>query len=380
MSTKHSISYPEIYSSDKIGHILSSSPTLPLEPIKPKEPEKPKDPCEYDSGGERGCFGFMLFGSIAAFFWIMNSHIDNKLGLLSHLVIMILLSFFLFKTTTYDKKSHKGKKDKYINDIKFYPTFVQQYQKELKEYNIKMQAYKSTIEEMLSTHSLKKYRSSLVLSYLYTRTHPQLMPYSNSDNIRIGVSEYFFRDLLESNGFNICFNKKIKVGNHFFYPDILIEQQGLLIDIEIDEPYIESDGTPIHFVDQYLTSVDNDRNTFFTQQGFEVIRFAEEQIFLHPNRCIGVIKEYIEQTLSGNEYFVSNNDDFCIKKWTSEDASKLAYRRFRRTYIPAEYLKYIDNEDEKTYTQLVQEIRHSTNPNQKFSINNHELVPDDLPF
>lgn len=97
-------------------------------------------------------------------------------------------------------------------------------------------------------------------------------------------------------------NASIPAGGSYFYPDFLICEKGLFIDVEIDEPYVGNDGTPIHYVDNqygFCTSVDKERNDYITSQGFEIIRFSEEQIFLHPQECIIVIKDYISSILSG---------------------------------------------------------------------------------
>ena len=141
-------------------------------------------------------------------------------------------------------------------------------------------------------------------------------------------------------------------------PDFIIfdEEYNLKIDIEIDEPYIGMDGTPIHLYDFQ-------RNNFFIEHGFIVIRFSELQIVMFPKECCEVIKETIEWIKKGvtEEFVIEKHKSIIHKKWTKDEAHKMAFNRFRNSYLPqnlkekiiTESLQfekdYIENFDDELY-------------------------------
>ena len=116
----------------------------------------------------------------------------------------------------------------------------------------------------------------------------------------------------------------------------------------------------IHYLDKpyiSLESVDHKRNDYIRNAGFEIIRFSEEQIFLHPMDCILFIEAFIKSITSAKgkpDY----SDEFVVKKWTKEQAYKLAYQRFRNTYIPSEIQRFIKNESYKTYAEARSDIEN----------------------
>src|SRR5690606_25978332 len=91
-----------------------------------------------------------------------------------------------------------------------------------------------------------------------------------------GATEDFFLTFLSNNiSENIFTDLTLdysSVQKRFSYkPDFIIEvkELNLFIDIEIDEPYVGSNGSPIHF----KKSNDNLRNNFFIDNKWIVIRF-----------------------------------------------------------------------------------------------------------
>lgn len=350
--------YPEIYTSNEVLNIFKSMPSLPLKPEEPKKPQKPKDPGEYDSGGNRGCSAFMILGAIVMFCFVVSSDAENKVGLILLSVALFFLSFFLFKTTTWDKDANREEQRKYRKDMISYPEKLKAYEADLVKYKDSLAQYEAVVKELTSIASVAKYRSKGMTSYLRRRAKPTLINIETDDLIKKGASEDYFKDLLKANGFNLLHDLKIKAGSKFYYPDILIEIDGLYLDIEIDEPYAGNDGTPIHYVkNDYGVehSIDEDRNKFFTRNGFEVIRFSEEQIFCHTEDCVNVIREYVESLLQGKIY--ETDSSLCQQKWTYEDSMRMAYRRFRRTYVPAEYVTNIDKEEQLSYQEILEEIK-----------------------
>lgn len=105
----------------------------------------------------------------------------------------------------------------------------------------------------------------------------------------------------------------------------------LVIDIEIDAPYDENTGLPTHFKGQ-----DDERNQFFNNRGWVVIRFTERQVHLHPKACCKVIAEVIAGVNPG---FVVPEDLQLIAAieiedfWSKEKAEQWAKGKYRENYL-----------------------------------------------
>ncbi|MCT7971238.1 hypothetical protein [Laspinema olomoucense] len=106
----------------------------------------------------------------------------------------------------------------------------------------------------------------------------------------------------------------------------------LYIDIEVDEPYIHNSKEPYHFLNFWK---DDNRNSFFLQNGWIVIRFAEEQVAKWPLSCCKVVATIINE-LTGKpipETLASQPDLPEIKRWTEAEAQEMANKNFRKTYL-----------------------------------------------
>lgn len=337
--------YPELYLSDDIKGLLTSLPPMPLAPEEPIEPPVPVDPGEYDNGGNRGCSLFFLIGAIIGLV-VAFAQDDINWGVVLPLIALIGLLFFMFKTTTWDKESHIKKKEEYKNAVANYPRLLAEYEREKARYLEAKRKYDSTISAILSECSLSEYRSELFEEWKSHRSSPVYMDCDASDIVKKGASEDYFASVLAN--YDVCcyVDKKVPVGSKYYYPDIILVYDNLFFDIEIDEPYAGNDGTPIHYLEDnhgLLSSIDEDRNEYMTKKGFEVIRFSEEQIFLHTDDCLRFIGDVMVSIKHG--IVPSTNTSFSVKKLTKEQASKLAYKRFRNTYVPLNYQKYIDQEN-----------------------------------
>lgn len=367
-------SYPEIYISNEVRQILNKEPQLPMKPQEPQKPSLPKDPGEYDSGGNRGCSALMIVASVVLFIFVCNSDKDNKIGVILATIGSFLCALFLFKTTTWDKDSHEEQRKQYRKDIESYPSRLKEYEVSLERYKTLLSDYDIRFKTLTSAHYLKKFRADLMRSFLTNRDKAPLCKIDLTDSIKIGASEEYFKNRLRSEGFNVLDGFKIKAGTKYFYPDILIEHNGLYLDIEIDEPYSGNDGTPIHYLKMDYAvpySIDRDRNDFFNKHGFEVIRFCEEQVFRYTDECIQLIIEFTQSLMNGEKYSNPINGDFIKPKWYYEDCAKMAYRRFRKTYVPNEYVKYIDREEQHSYQEIIEEIERNKR---------EQSYSDDLPF
>lgn len=153
------------------------------------------------------------------------------------------------------------------------------------------------------------------------------------------TEESFCRDFLMNYFKNQVYDSlTVFIGSNPYEPDLafvdLTSGKNIFIDIEIDEPYDGVTRKPTHYRTQNGTS-DDYRNQGFTDRGWMVIRFAEEQIFTSPNECVKFIGEVIK---SVNPIFSSSclsfpNDLKRISMWNEAEASKFAEERKREKYL-----------------------------------------------
>jgi very-short-patch-repair endonuclease len=123
-----------------------------------------------------------------------------------------------------------------------------------------------------------------------------------------------------------------KVG--YYFPDIsyIDEEKNILIDIEIDEPYTRS-GIPTHFLDN---TNDIQRNTFFTDNGWHVIRFSENQVKNELKNVIKTVDLFIKSL--NNRTNKELNDFlnfFSEKRWSYSEAQK-DLSNYKRDYYNLE--------------------------------------------
>lgn len=344
--------YPEIYFSFPVRSRLDKAPPIPSAPIEPKKPIKPVAPPSKKEG--LGCLVIFVIGGIAAVISVISSSdfdIEAFFAVFWLGVFVFMLIFFSILAV----KSEKQDRLQYEEDEKRYPVLLEQYKKSYQEYLTRKDIYDAQIEKIMSPSNLTRYRQEMIMSWLKVRERPQFMSFNDSDVVKKGVSEKYFMNLL-SKRYEVLDNQKIPVGGKYYYPDIIIICDNLYIDIEIDEPYVGSDGSPIHYLEEYglLFSVDRKRNDYMINHGWEVIRFSEEQIFLHTEECIKIVGNVISAIKEGKDQFEIPSS-MVTPKWTKEESSKLAYQRFRNKYIPRRYLVYIESETSKSYVEIEQD-------------------------
>lgn len=116
-----------------------------------------------------------------------------------------------------------------------------------------------------------------------------------------------------------------------YYPDyiLFIPNKNLIIDIELDEPYVYNSKKPIHIDDDL-------RNKYFLDNGWGIIRFAEIQTVKFPKLCCKIISEYIRNITNESiwiEGFHELEDLEFIKAWNYNEAKNMAEKSFRNTYL-----------------------------------------------
>lgn len=376
---KQKYTYPELYYSTKVEKALKAMPKLPEKPIEPTPPPKPINPGEFDGGGNMGCSIIGIIASIIMF-CISVSADEVKFSVIICSILLFFCALFFYKTESWDKDSHKEKTRKYNKVTRDYPNLLKKYEDALAKYQAEKKLYDEKVSFLISEKNLASYRAKQITAMVDSLVSiPMFKKCDENDIVKVGASENYFVEQLKSNtDFTVYINKKVSVGSTYYYPDIICVINGLYFDIEIDEPYVGSDGTPIHYIENkygILTeSVDSKRNEYMVEKGWNIIRFSEEQIFLYTNECIEYICSVVNSIIEGTE-IIKIKDYFITKKWDKEQSHKMSYKRFRRTYIPPKYHSNIDKEEYYSYSEIRNEVFNNDNT-EDTAIN----YIDDLPF
>lgn len=339
-SSRVKTDYPECYLSEVIEHLLNEKPALPQKPVAPIEPQRPVRPVtstEHHIGRVVAC----VLGVIGI--WIV---LFLKVELLHEIfLIMVLVTFFVFVYligTINSWKSEKEKLEDYKKSVNNYPSLLKKYNAEKDKYQIDKREYDNCRAQVHSEERIAQFRLENISKYRREREAPVFFDREMSDSVQKGISEDYFYNLLEKE-FDVKRNIKIPVGESFYYPDILLVHDGLYIDIEIDEPYVGNEKSVIHYLkgnDYYiLPSVDHYRNEYLSDNGWEIIRFSEEQVFLFPKECVCFVKYFLNTIGSGKTPGTEINMYFYNPKWTKDYAQQLANNDYRNSYIPREMLK-----------------------------------------
>lgn len=107
----------------------------------------------------------------------------------------------------------------------------------------------------------------------------------------------------------------------------------LHIDIEVDEPYTHDTRQPLHYIQ---APKDEQRNQFFLQIGWVVVRFSEEQVVKSPMSCCKAIASVIATITSDNAVMNPFRQVPTLKpakRWTFEQAQQMADQGYRETYL-----------------------------------------------
>ena len=152
--------------------------------------------------------------------------------------------------------------------------------------------------------------------------------------------------------FEIAGNDCLPVSGNLppYEPDISLVVKGLglnlFLDVEIDEPYDSITRAPKHSVNE-----DWLRDSWFTNRGWIVVRFAEEQVKKQPKHCLAYLAKVIHSVY--REYHIPSHlrdmtDPKFLSQWTSEEAIKMASDKKREAYLEIkEFSKHSWKEEEK---------------------------------
>jgi very-short-patch-repair endonuclease len=298
---------PEILISDNYKSYKVEIPELPDVP-KEKEIELKNN----EIGGV-----FILF-VIFSFFLILNHEEFNSLGM----GIILLIISIVYKIL----KSEIINKDNQTKILKA-----------KKEFEQKKLEYKNAIIKRDSAIAKQKFIKENQAEYIggkhkvaiinLLQKEKEITLFKNEDSVKKGVTEKQFLDLLIKSK---RFNKRILTDYCFggYFPDFIYydDIRHIYICIEIDEPYDLQSGKPIHCLDD-----DIERNDFFVDNLWSVIRFAEYQIVKEPENCIHIIEQVIQCLEFGMTSYINNLIE--VKRWNEEEARELEANNYREKYL-----------------------------------------------
>ena len=165
-----------------------------------------------------------------------------------------------------------------------------------------------------------------------------VLPSSSKKTRRVGASEMVNLSRLFRLGLNeiredVC----VKIDGHNYEPDYayIDKENGIFIDIEVDEPY-STGGKPTHYLHTDGMNSDSARNQRFIAAGWYVARFSEEQIFCHTAQCMKEVYKLLLQAgaiaeLPKKLRNIPNLQP--MPRWTANDSAKMKRSRFRKSYL-----------------------------------------------
>ena len=224
--------------------------------------------------------------------------------------------------------------------IATYPERREEYKRQVDEYSEKLEYYEQKkhqheqkAQAARSPQGIAEFRYKLLLDVL-RRTIPHDGDESNAPENP--VETQFANHLKRYFPSKIHKRLTLKIPNfeHPYTPDIAYIDLALnlYVYIEVDEPYVYHTGKPTHFVDAWK---DNKRNNFFTNKGWIVIRFSEEQVICYPQSCCKTIAQVIAQITGDNSLlnqFANTPELQQQRQWTEQEAVEMAANRKRDNY------------------------------------------------
>ena len=212
---------------------------------------------------------------------------------------------------------------------------------ERKEFNKDISKSQSSIQSSIVSYQVKERfliagtikKFPIVVPPLH---NAKILPESKSnENVTKGVSEKAFMQKLKHT-FGPCVKDNATFDipgsslDRKYSPDAILKHSNIAVVIEIDEPYSGTLRKPTH----YLNSYDVDRNNFFSQNGWIVVRFAEEQIVKEGDSCIYFLVNLINSIDPDRNFnCAAASWPKLIPQWTLGEAEKMAIEGYREKYL-----------------------------------------------
>jgi hypothetical protein len=230
--------------------------------------------------------------------------------------IVILMPWFLFLVW---------------QQIKGYKERLRHWESKKKDFEYMQYEYQQRKSKVLTQQEIDNYRKQQIRQAL-TQTLP---PDGTESKARKGWNENPFKLHL-----NKYFPNKIHQGLTLKNPDYSIpyspdftyidKSLNLYIDIELDEAYVFHTHEPTHFKE---SKKDKKRNDFFLDRNWIVIRFAEEQVYKHPEECCKFVATVaLKCGIPMPEALKKVATLPSIPRWTDAEAREMAVNKTRDSY------------------------------------------------
>lgn len=239
-------------------------------------------------------FSYLVFGILAIAF---GAFLFDKIAILAIAVIVIgLASNLIFIGTIQDFRKKKEK------DNRMFEAQMFGYQNAIKKQQNAASLFNNvTTKTQFVQRRLKEESGSA------TNHEVEEFIFATKGN----SEAYFYRELQNIFGNKVLVDVTIpnQPWTLPFLPDITYSDGNIQIDIEIDEPYAYKTLEPIHYFDfDKNVHVDDERDTFFLQNRWTVVRFTEKQVYQNALGCCKVIADLVFK-VTGDNTFVQKMTD-----------------------------------------------------------------------
>ncbi|PXY40307.1 hypothetical protein DMB65_13330 [Flavobacterium cheongpyeongense] len=276
-----------------------------------EKPEKPKF-TEKEPEKTNGFLFYILFVIIG--FLIFN-YLKTFIGLL-----FIFLGMYLIFTNPEKKKYLKEKND--------FENYKKSYESQLKKYYHEITLNEEDFLKLKNKEKissiLRKTKYSIGTDYIKGLSHQFFL---NHLIHHLGSKHNNSKGILESLTYlNKYFTHKPTSRPYVSDFAYVNDEIGLVLLIEIDEPYTIQNKEPIHLND-------NDRNSFFLELNWIIIRFSEEQILMYPNESCNFISELILEFEEPSGRLGLPNSLPFIERWNDFNIHRLINSNYRENYL-----------------------------------------------
>lgn len=297
-----------------IPDITVPKTTVPLrtkKPVKPLIPKliKPKK------------LKFILI-SFGVFF--VSILIPMPYGVIMMALFLILETFFYF----YNEFNYTTKKVEHDSALR-------QHEEALKQWQNQELATTNSHSQILTNQIDFIQRNKVIEHYKRRFNQLEVLSPTPGSNAPKGRTEFSFNDKLNRYfpGQILIDYKMVKYVNYPYTPDFILHlpEWNLYVDIEIDEPYDAKKKKPTHCID---IPKDKNRDDFFLEKNWIVIRFAEEQVVGSPKSCCKFIASVVSaltgQLIPKELQNIPRLKD--VPRWDTKTAKRMVRKQYRNCY------------------------------------------------
>lgn len=300
----------------QIPEIKIPEPTVPLRTKKPVKPVKSKliKPKK---------LRFILI-SLGVFFLSIFIPIP-----MPHRAIVLLLGFTVGTLIYFNNNLQ------YATKKTEYDSALRQYEHALKQWQDQELSITNSHSQILTNQIDFIQRNKVIEHYKHRFNQLEVLSPTPGSSAPKGRTEFSFYDKLNRYfpGQILIDYKMVKYVEYPYTPDFILHLPAwnLYVDIEIDEPYDAKKKKPTHCID---VPKDTNRDDFFLEKNWVVIRFAEEQIIISPKSCCKFIASVVS-ALTGQlipEELQNTPRLRDVPRWNTKKAKRMARKKYRNYY------------------------------------------------